>query len=298
MLPAVGHIDVLGHGMRSRLRAGAALLAAAGVAIATAACTAGAPSTPGTASTPAGAGVPSAPAAQMPASPRYRSTAPAGTSDHKLLQAGWTDPNNGYNVRQDMWACPGNCGTQTLWANSSSNWGVVSDQPPGNTAVLSYPDVQYILTLPDDQPAPLSGFTTITSSFSQSMPSDGDFEAAYDIWLNNWNTEVMIWTDNHGQQPAGAPVPAAVLDGQTWTLWAGNGKSGGYPTGPFSFVLDGNETSGTVNILATLDYLMSHGYIPTNSAINDVEYGWEICSTNGKAENFEMHSFVLHTQMK
>jgi len=287
--------------MRSGLRAGAAVLAAAGVAIAAAACTGGAPGTAGVprvTGTPGGGGATGAAIPAIPASPRYRTTAPAGTGDHNLLMAGWTDPSNGYNVRQNMWACPNHCGTQTLWAQSSSNWGVVSDQPDGNTAVLSYPDVQYILTQANGDPAPLSGFTMITSSFSQSMPSSGDFEAAYDIWLNNWNTEVMIWTDNHGQQPAGAPVPAAVLDGQTWTLWAGSGTSGGYPSGPFSFVLQGNETAGTVNILAALDYLMSHGYIPSNSAINDVEYGWEICSTNGQAEDFQMQSFVLHTQVK
>lgn len=284
--------------MRTGSRAGVALLAAASFAIVTAACTAGAPATPGSANASATAGAASGPAAAVPDSPRYRSTAPAGTRDHHLLQAGWTDPSTGYNVRQDMWACPNNCGTQTLWANSSSNWGVVSTQPAGNTAVLSYPDVQYILTQSNDKPAPLSGFATITSSFRQSMPSSGDFEAAYDIWLNDYNTEIMIWTDNQGQQPAGSVVAATSIDGQTWTLWRASGTNGGFPSGPFSFVLVGNETSGTVNILSFLDYLMSHGYIPSSSAINDVEYGWEICSTNGKAGNFEMQSFTLHRQMK
>jgi hypothetical protein len=28
-------------------------------------------------------------------------------------------------------------------------------------------------------------------------------EAAYDIWINDLNKEVMFWVDNHGQSPAG-----------------------------------------------------------------------------------------------
>jgi hypothetical protein len=227
---------------------------------------------------------------------RFRTTAPARTRNTNLLMAGWTDPRSGYNVRQNMWACPDNCGAQSLWAVSSSNWGVVSNQPRGNTAVLAYPDVQDIMTRADDTPAPLRPFKMILSSFNQSMPSSGDFEAAFDIWLNNWNTEVMIWTDNHGQRPAGSPVATLSLYGQKWTLWKGSGKSGGYPSGPFSFVLHGNETRGVAHILVTLDYLVSHRYIPSSSAIDDVEYGWEICSTNGKAASFLMKSFAVHTR--
>jgi Glycosyl hydrolase family 12 len=231
--------------------------------------------------------------AQPAAHPRYRSVAPAGSRNENLLMAGWTDPKTGYMIRQNMWNCPSDCGAQTLWANSSSDWGVVSDQPKGNTAVLTYPDIQDILTLPSNSPAPLRGFRTIAASFGESSPAAGDYEAAFDMWLNSGNTEVMIWTANHGQRPAGSPVATAVLDGQRWTLWKYPGTSGGFPSGPFTLVLHGNEKAGTVHILLTLDWLMSHRYLPRDSAINDVEYGWEICSTGGRAENFQITKYAL-----
>lgn len=164
----------------------------------------------------------------------------------------------------------------------------------GNTIVLAYPSVQRVLTLSDNSPAPIRGFERIRSTFRQSMLAAGDFEAAYDIWLNAWNTEVMIWTDNHGQRPAGSPVASTVLAGQRWTLWASSGSSGGYPSGPFSFVLQHNERAGTALILLALDWLMSHRYIPSESAINDVEFGWEICSTNGRLESFQVKSYTLY----
>ena len=154
--------------------------------------------------------------AQVPGHPGFETTAPANTHSENLLTNGWTDPNTGIDIRQDMWNCPNTspeCGMQTLWAKSSSDWGVVSDQARGNTAVLTYPDAQNIYTLPSDDPDPLRNFGIIQSTFKQSMPSIGDFEAAYDLWLNNWNTEVMIWVDNHGQTPAG------VIVGNTTIYW-------------------------------------------------------------------------------
>jgi hypothetical protein len=263
--------------MGSVSRYGTALLAVAGLTAGVALI-----------ATPAGAGVPPHPA--------YKTTAPAGTSNGNLLMAGWTDPKTGFNVRQNMWNCPNNCGAQTLWANSASSWGVVSDQPKGNTAVLAYPDVQDVLTLSNGNPAPLSGFKAITASFKQSQPKVGDFEAAFDIWLNNWNTEIMIWTQNHGQVPLGSVAATLTSDGRRWALFANPGSSGGYPGGPFSFAMRGGESTGTIHILTYLRYLIQHKFIPANSTIDDVEYGWEICSTGGKAEDFDVKSYALTVQ--
>jgi hypothetical protein len=55
----------------------------------------------------------------------------------------------------------------------------------------------------------------------------------------------------------------------------------------------GNEQSGTVDILAMLNWLVSHGYLPTDSTLGLVGYGWEICSTGGQNETFQVSNFSL-----
>ena len=54
-----------------------------------------------------------------------------------------------------MWGCgsvqPGqagaDCGMQTVTSYGPGDWSVTSDQAAGNTAVLTYPDVQQVFTL-------------------------------------------------------------------------------------------------------------------------------------------------------
>jgi hypothetical protein len=115
-------------------------------------------------------------------------------------------------------------------------------------------------------------------------------EAAYDIWLNDWNIEVMAWTDNHGQDPAGNPVGTYRVYGVKWTLWK--------DTGMFSFIRHGNKSHGMVHILSLLRILVARGYIKPSATVTDVEFGWEICSTAGKPLNFIMHNYFLYTERR
>ena len=52
-----------------------------------------------------------------------------------------------------------------------------------------------------------------------------------------------------------------------------------------------SEQSGSVDILAMLTWLTSHRYLPSDSALWAIDYGWEICSTGGADENFQVSSF-------
>ena len=60
--------------------------------------------------------------------------------------------SNGYNtyVSNNKWGCgnPDQCGRQTVHANTPGDWQVTSNQAAGNTAVLTYPDVQQVFTSP------------------------------------------------------------------------------------------------------------------------------------------------------
>jgi hypothetical protein len=55
----------------------------------------------------------------------------------------------------------------------------------------------------------------------------------------------------------------------------------------------GNEQSGTVDILAMLNWLVAHRYLAKDSGLYLIGYGWEICSTGGQNENFEVSRFSI-----
>lgn len=185
----------------------------------------------------------------------------------------------GYTIYNDEWGSGHN--TQTLWVNSATNWGVFSTQP-STSGVKSYANISKSVGIA------LNSLSSATSSFNESNPSGGNWESAYDIWLNGSGIEVMVWTDVSGNVgPLGSPVGTVSLDGNTWTLYAGN--NGSNPT--YSFVRSGNETSGTVNILDLLKYLENtKGYF-SNPTLSTIQYGWEISGTNNAQENFTINNY-------
>ncbi len=51
--------------------------------------------------------------------------------------------------------------------------------------------------------------------------------------------------------------------------------------------------AGTVNIRAMLDNLITHGRVPANSTLGQIDYGVEIVSTNGAPGTFHFTGFSL-----
>ena len=184
-----------------------------------------------------------------------------------------------------------------MWANSSGDWGVVSTMAKGNTAVLVYPAVQQQFGA--NQPALLGNASELVSTFTEAMPTTAGTigEAAYDIWLNDWNTEVMIWVDNQHQTFYQPLLGTATFGGQQFRIYMDHGVSHGYPSGPFFFVLQHNETHGTIDILAVFQWLERAGYLSAaKDTLTAVDFGWEICSTNGVPENFHISHYTLTVQ--
>lgn len=205
--------------------------------------------------------------------------------------------SNGSNtyVIQDVWnAIRG--ASQTLTSYDPGHWSVSANMPSSNTAVVSYPDVQQIYTTTSDTPNPLSAFASMTSDFTESMPSGGDNEAAYDIWTGdaatgNYAEEIMIWVDDQRTNtPLGTYMSKATFGGQTFQIWDSVSKG---QTGSIYFLLEGKETSGSVDLLSMLDYLATNGWIPADSGLNQVDFGWEICSTGGQPETFTMSRYDI-----
>jgi hypothetical protein len=203
---------------------------------------------------------------------------PAWMSTQQL--AAWN--NDGFVVFNNEWNTA-QAGPQMIWANSFHSWGVESKQPL-STSVKTYPSVQR-----NYNDVLLAKFTELSSSFNQSMPAFTDFDAdsAYDIWLNDYKIEIMIWVDNHGQTPAGNVITTARLQDQRFTVWQAG------PT-MFSFVLaNGREPSGHVNILTFLRWLVQRRYLSDHAALRQVDFGWEIASTEGIPMAFVMKDYSL-----
>ena len=221
-------------------------------------------------------------------SPTQTSTSPASWAWCSSAPFGERiTPDGRFDLYNNEWNTSGNPGPQTICGNSESDWQVTSTQRAGNTAVLTYPSVQ--LNYNGTKGYPLSQFTSMTSSYAETMNavSGTDAEAAYDIWLNGLNKEVMVWVDNHGQTPAGSQVATTTFSGATWDLYETSDRS------YMAFVRQGNASSGTVDLLAALQYLEGRGDLAAGDVLWQVNFGWEICSTAGAPETFTISNYSV-----
>jgi len=182
-------------------------------------------------------------------------------------------------------------GKYVIHADSQGHWSVTADQNGGGgcggCAVEAYESAQW-----NYKNVRFSAIKKMTSSFSETMPTGSlrkngfDSEANYDMFLHGPDTdEVMVWVDNQGQSPAGTFDKVARVDGQRFRVYV----SGGTKT----FVLNHNETKGTVNYLAVLNWLHHQGMLKLSDMVWQLNFGWEICNTDGKSRVFTVHNLTL-----
>jgi hypothetical protein len=203
-------------------------------------------------------------------------------------------------VYDNQWSCSsGACLNEAVYVCSASSWYATANLTAGNTAVLSYVSTQVNFNL-----VPLSSFHSIVSTFDEVSPHDatalsgssnyGDYEAAYDVFFGpNNDHEIMVWVDNNGQTPAGGWSPVATnvtIGGTTFNVYSAGATT--------SWVALTNYTSGTVDLLSIFNYTANtlHLFSATTSAgyLNQIQFGWELCSTNGRSENFYLNEFSVN----
>ena len=208
--------------------------------------------------------------------------------------------SNGYNtyVGNQMWACgaPGSCGPQTLTADNPGQWSVTSTQKAGNTAVLTYPDVQQLFNnwgngqFNGSNDTPISALAALTSSYAENMHETAGTaaQAAWDIWTSSG--EVMIWVDTTALRGTGGAqqMGTGTIGGIPMTYYVYGGTNG-LPI----IKLNTNQRTGTIDILDGLHYFQSKGVVAGNATISQVNFGWEICSTGGQAETFNVTDYSL-----
>ncbi|GAB3974163.1 cellulose binding domain-containing protein [Plantactinospora veratri] len=189
----------------------------------------------------------------------------------------WT--NGGYTLYNNIWGS--GAGTQTIWANSYSNWGVTANHP--NTGgVKSYPNATRNVN------RNLSAIGSLTSSFNVTVPSGGAYASTYDIWANNHAYEIMLWMNKTGPVgPLGSLQTTASVGGHTWQIYRGSNGANEV----FSFIRTSNTNSGTVDIRAVLNWIRTAGWYG-DVLIGDVQFGYEITSSAGGL-NFTTNSFSV-----
>jgi hypothetical protein len=226
---------------------------------------------------------------------------------YKYSQVTNSNGSNTY-IANNCWGDP-SC-QQTVTARNPGNWSISANEPLGNTAVKTYPNVQQLMNdwtgsgwngPGPTGDTPISAITRLSSSYTETMPHNRvtDAQAAYDIWLGQQGTgngnEVMVWVDNVNRASGGASqLATATIGGQNWTLygdrsgeliWSLDARGG---TGTFA-----QQSSGTVDLLALLNWLITHGYKAAGTVIGQVDFGWEICSTGGAPENFGVSAYSI-----
>lgn len=231
-------------------------------------------------SSPAG----SSPAGSAPAAPASSTCGHPSfvTSDQ---QGGQTFGN--YYVTNDMWNVGNYSVSQTLSACSYHSWYVTAtmNNNAGDGAVKTYPNVHMDFNEPK-----ITSYNTISATFAQSGTPAGTYEYAFDVWINgvadNNSTEVMVWTQNHGQAPSGSTMGRMTASGHSFQVW----KAGSY----IAFVADQNFSSGTVDLLSIFKYVISKGWLTSSATIGQIDYGVELVSTNSAAETFSINNFSLN----
>jgi hypothetical protein len=202
--------------------------------------------------------------------------------------------SSGYNtyVGNNVWN-PISGWQQTLYANSPGDWHVTSNMPAGNTAVVSYPSSSQGSSGNGTEPA-ISSYSTLTSSFSENMnaTSRTDAEAAYDIWTAAGD-EIMIQHDFSRLRPRCGTIVATVGFTEPGTGIIQHWDYCQYGSERIWQLHGGNEQSGSVDIAAMLTWLMNNGHLPQGSKLSQVGYGFEICSTGGQNETFQVSSYSL-----
>ena len=205
---------------------------------------------------------------------------------------GWS--NEGYYVHNNMWnsAKYSPC-TSTLSAWSRDNWYVVTrmNNKTGDGAVKTYPNVHR-----DYGSVPIDSFDSIMSRFAETSPHVGIYNVAYDIWINGIAgpgcTEIMIWTENCNQVPGGSHVQDVTFGSHSYKVYKNPGS------GYIAFVATTNFTSGTLNLLDIMKWVIAKGWLSSKSTLNQICFGFEMVSTDNADATFKVTAFSIDAKLK
>lgn len=209
-------------------------------------------------------------------------------------------------VSNDAWS--GTHGPQSINVCGAQSWYSVSNQPNNGGQVETYPDTEYDVggRASDGSGAattkPISAYTSITSTYAESNPmSGGDgWDAAYDLWTNQWGsgagTETMIWNQWAGGQGYWADCSQGIgscsnpgsaasvnLGAVNYHFYANGSDCNTTNVGgcELMFFRDRQKSSGSVDLLAAFNWEVANGYASASDVPTQLEYGTEVAYTTG-----------------
>jgi len=203
---------------------------------------------------------------------------------------------NGYFVHNNVWNPPSG-GSQKIFVCSERSWfAEAKNFPNNNFEVFSYPNVHR--DLPNyPKGVAVSSFSTVKTTFAGVPQAKGNFNVAYDIWINgvgngNGSTELMIWTETRPQtlQPLGTDQGDFTINGVGYDVY--RYTSGGVNV--VSYKARSTVRSGTFDLKQIIGDGVSRGFIPANPRLSSVDYGVEYRFTDGTAR-FDVSDFSLTT---
>ncbi|MDW6059577.1 hypothetical protein SAZ11_18120 [Streptomyces sp. FXJ1.4098] len=186
--------------------------------------------------------------------------------------------NGGYTLYNNIWGS--GAGSQTIWANSYTDWGVWANHP--NTGgIKSYPNAKRVVG------KKVSAIGSLNSSYNVTVPSSGAYNTSYDIWDTNYDYEIMLWMNKTGPVgPLGTSQGSLTLGGHSWTVYKGSNGANEV----FSFIRTSNSNSGSVDIKAIVNWIKNTKGWFGDVTIGDVQFGYEITSSSGGLD-FKTNSF-------
>ncbi|MCX2182892.1 hypothetical protein KV205_20525 [Streptomyces sp. SKN60] len=177
---------------------------------------------------------------------------------------------DGYRLYNNIWGS--GAGSQCLWANSGTDWGVWAAHPDTG-GIKSYPNATKTINKTIDS------LGRLTSDYNVSVPSSGAYNTSYDIWDTDHQYEIMLWVNDNGAVgPIGGYQGNVTLGGHNWNVYKGTNGSNQV----FSFLRTSDSRSGTVDVKPILHWIAhTKGWMPGNETIGDVQFGYEITSSSG-----------------
>lgn len=185
-----------------------------------------------------------------------------------------------YYVHNNMWN--NDNGTYTLGACNYNSWYVEVTQPlPGDKGVQAYPNVHK-----DYNDVALSKIQS--AKFAATTPASCDgciYNVAFDAWIGDGlNNELMIWTENKGQVPAGRKVGTVNFGGFTYDVW--------HESGYTAYVSQVTQKSGTMPLASFFTDMVNRGWAP-KATTWQVDYGIEVVSTANAKKRFDFTDFSI-----